>query len=72
MFAIATYRTGVLSRRAALLLAIAPILLIVGGSGGGFRDFLILAGLACFTLGWMALGVLAVRQDRAVVAPRPT
>lgn len=72
MFAIATYRTGVLSRRAALLLAIAPIPLIVGGSGGGFRDVLILAGLACFTLGWMGLGVLAVRQDRAAVAPRPT
>jgi hypothetical protein len=71
MFAIATYRTGVLSRRAALLLAIAPIPLIVGGSGGGVRDVLILAGLACFTLGWMALGVLAVRLDRPAAEPRP-
>jgi len=71
LFAIATYRTGVLSRRAALLLAIAPIPLIAGGSGGGFRDVLILGGLFCFTLAWMALGVLAVRQDRAAVAPRP-
>ena len=71
LFAIATYRTGVLSRPAALLLAIAPIPLLAGGSGGGFRDVLILAGLACFTLGWMTLGVLAVRLDRAAVVERP-
>ena len=70
LFAIATYRTGVLSRRAALLLGIAPILAMAGGSGGGLKDVLILSGLACFTLGWMALGVFAVRRDRAPVASR--
>lgn len=71
LFAIATYRTGVLSRRAALLLAIAPIPLIAGGSGGGFRDVLIYFGLSCFTLAWMALGVQAIRIDRPATEPRP-
>lgn len=71
MFAVATFRTGVLSSRAAALLGVAPIISMAGGSGGGFGDVLILSGLACFTLGWMALGVLAVRQDRAPVAARP-
>ena len=72
LFAIATYITGVLSRRAAALLGIAPVLMIASGNGsGGGGESLILAGLAFFALGWMALGVFAVRQDRAAVAPRP-
>lgn len=72
LFAIATYRTGVLSRRAAALLAVSPILaLAAGGAGGGLRDILILSGLACFTLAWVALGLLAIRLDRTSIAPRP-
>ncbi len=72
LFAIATYRTGVLSRRAAAVLGIAPILSMSGGSGGGFNDVLIMAGLVAFTIGWTALGVLAVRRDRPAMASRPT
>ena len=64
LFAIATYRTATLSRRAAALLGIAPVPLMAGGNGGGFADVLILAGLACFTVAWVALGLLAVRADR--------
>lgn len=71
LFAIATYRAGVLSRRAAALLGIAPILMMAGGSGGGFNDVLIISGLAAFTVGWTALGVLAVRRDRPEVVSRP-
>jgi hypothetical protein len=70
LFAIATYRTGVLSRRAAALLGVAPILAFAGGAGGGFRDILIVSGLICFTLAWVALGVLAIRMDRPATAPR--
>jgi len=57
LFAIATYRTAVLT--------------FAGGSGGGFGDILILSGLICFTLAWMALGVLAIRLDRPATEPRP-
>ena len=66
LFAIATYRTAVLSRRAAGLIAIAPVVALAGGSGGGLADILILGGLSCFALGWMALGAMAIRADRRV------
>lgn len=68
LFAVATYRTAVLSRRAAALLGIAPVFAFAGGSGGGFADILILAGLSCFALGWMALGALAIRADRQALS----
>lgn len=65
LFAIVTYRTGVLSRRASALLLISPLLAFAaGGAGTGLRETLILAALACFTLAWMALGLLAIRRDR--------
>ncbi len=72
LFAIATYRTAVLSRPAAALLGVAPVLAFVGGAGGGLRDILILAALSCFTLAWVALGVQALRVDRPVTELRPT
>lgn len=70
-FAIATIRTAVLSRRAAVLLAVAPVVTFAGGNGDGFGTVLILSGLICFTLAWVALGVLAVRLDRPTSEPRP-
>lgn len=68
LFAVVTYRTAVLSRRAAALLGIAPALTFAGGNGGGLVDVLILAGLASFALGWVALGVLAIRTDSRVAS----
>jgi hypothetical protein len=71
LFAIATYLAAVLSRPAAVVLGAAPLLAIAGGSGEGFAEVLSVAALICFTLGWCALGVQAIRQDRPVNAPRP-
>jgi hypothetical protein len=71
LFAIATVRTGVLSRSAALLLAVAPILAIVGGGDGGSAQVLIAAALIGYTGGWVALGIQAIRLDGAAIAPRP-
>ena len=71
LFAIATYLAAVLSRPAAVLLGAAPLLAIAGGSGEGLSEVVTVAALACFTLGWCALGVQAIRQDQPANAPRP-
>ena len=73
LFAIATYRTAALSRRAALLLGVGSVLTIVAGLGGDriFPPQLLLATLICFVLGWFGLGVQAIRLDRPTTAPRP-
>ena len=76
LFAIATYRTGALSRRAAGLLAAGSAVLlgdIVLGMGFvGIPEFivpaLVLDGLLAFTAGWVALGWTAVRLERPAVA----
>ena len=71
LFAIATYLTAVLSRPAAVLLGVAPVVAFVGGGGGGSGGIVIVIGLLCFALGWFALGVQAIRLDRPANAPRP-
>ncbi len=71
LFAIATFITAVLSRAAAALLGIAMGLAFAAGGGGGSAIIITIGALTCFTLGWMALGVQAVRIDRPGVAPRP-
>ena len=71
LFAIATFLTAVLSRPGAVLLGVAPILAIGGGGGEGSAEVLTVAALICFTLGWCAMGVKAIRLDRAMPAPRP-
>jgi len=54
-----------------VLLGVAPVLsFVAGGASGGFRDILIVSGLICFTLAWVALGILAIRLDRPATAPR--
>lgn len=68
LFAIATYRTGVLSRRAAILLGLGPLMALAGGNGDGLPEVLILAGLVSFGLAWVVLGVLAIRADRPTTA----
>ena len=71
LFAIATYRTAVLSRGAAVLLGVGSVLTIVAGLGWIFPPQLLLATLICFALGWLALGIQAIRLDRPATEPRP-
>ncbi|MDH4141067.1 MAG: hypothetical protein OEV61_00485 [Chloroflexota bacterium] len=59
------------SRPAAVLLGAAPVLAIAAGGGDGLAKVVIVAALVCFTLGWCALGVQAIRLDRPANAPRP-
>ena len=63
LFAIATFRMAVLSRAGALLVGIGSVLTLV--------QPLIAVGLACFALGWFALGIQAIRLDGGAVEPRP-
>ena len=76
LFGIATYRSDVLSRPGAVLLAVGPALgavawvtaLTVTWDLGGL---LMLAAMACFLTGWMVLGVAAIRLDRPAAAANP-
>ena len=74
LFAVATIRSKVLSRAAALLLAVSSLVVIpVGfGIGGGvppeLGQVLMVALLLAFTGGWVALGISALRVDRSVPA----
>jgi hypothetical protein len=72
LFAVATYRTGALSRGAAVLLGAGSVATGIAGFGGNALPpvLLILAAIG-FTVGWFALGLHAVRIDRPVVDARP-
>lgn len=78
IFAVATYRAGVLSRAAAALLgagaAVLVVLMINAASDfplGALTGPIGLFGLIAFPLGWAALGVHAIRIDRPTTAARP-
>jgi hypothetical protein len=65
LFAIATFRTAALSRRAALLLGVSSVATIVSGLGGNtFGPIPLIVTSIGFALAWLALGVYAVRLDR--------
>ena len=71
LFALATWLTRSLSRRASALLGIGALLVVpvlVGVTGGLLPtpagEILVAASLAAFPLGWVALGVSALRIDR--------
>ena len=72
LFAIATYRSAVLSRGAAVLLGVTSILTIGAGLGGNSLGPtpLIVTSIG-FALGWFVLGIDAVRLDRPVSEARP-
>ncbi len=74
LFGIATYRSGVLSRPGAIMIAVGPALgalawiatFTVSWDVGGL---LFLAAMACFLTGWIVLGIAAIRVDqRAAIA----
>ena len=62
LFAVATYRTAVLSRAAAALLGAGSVLPFLGFATNS--EFLLPAAIICFLVGWFALGVQAIRLDR--------
>ena len=67
LFAIATYRTATLSRAGAVLLGIGSILPFFNLN----LQPIYFASIICFLLGWLVLGVQAIRLDRPASAPRP-
>jgi len=70
LFAIATYRTAVLSRGASVLLAAGFVLTLFTIPNPNLQAAAAI-GLAAIALGWFALGVQAVRLDQPAAAPRP-
>jgi hypothetical protein len=69
LFAIATYRTAALSRGAAVLLGVASVVLPVAAlTTLGLFAVVALIG---FALGWVALGIEAIRLDRPATELRP-
>ncbi len=62
LFAVATWRTGVLSRPAALLLGIGSVLPLVSIVIPNI-EFMIVAGIGLYVLGWSGLGIQAIRLD---------
>ncbi len=75
LFALATWLTRSLSRRAAALLGIGAVLVVPAAAGvtGGLlptpmAEVLVLVSVAAFPLGWVALGVSALRIDRPAPA----
>jgi hypothetical protein len=72
LFAIATYRTAALPRSGALLLGIASGLALLSFAGsllfGEWLLALFMLGFLAFPVGWMVLGLQAIRLDRPVMA----
>ena len=72
LFAVATYRTGALPRSGALVLgfgsAIALVSFVVSSTLGGSSDVLFVAGFLAFPVGWVVLGLQAIRIDRPAMA----
>jgi hypothetical protein len=73
LFALATWLTRTLSRRAAALLGIGALLVVpalIGVTGGILPspagEILLLVTIVAFPLGWVALGISALRLDRPV------
>jgi hypothetical protein len=66
LFAVVTYRTAALSRAAAVVLGVGSVLPVFSS---GVQP-LYFTAVACFLLGWFALGVKAIRMDRPTIDPR--
>jgi hypothetical protein len=72
LFALATYRTSALPRSGALLLGITSAISLVSFLGalglGGEAQPILMAGFLAFTMGWIVLGLQAIRLDRPALA----
>ena len=69
LFAVVTYQTRVLSRVGAALIGIG--ILVILGEAVIHVGALIPIGMACFALGWLTLGVQAIRLDQPATAAGP-
>jgi hypothetical protein len=72
VFAIATYRTAALPRTGAVILGISAVISLVGfiaesGLGGAVQP-IFLAAFGSFAIGWVVLGLQAIRLDRPAMA----
>ena len=72
LFAIATYRTAALPRSGALLLGIASTVALLSFAGSfvfvEWLQALFVAGFLAFPLGWVVLGLQAIRLGRPAMA----
>jgi hypothetical protein len=75
LFGVATLRTGVLSRSGAILLAIAPfvwlVAFVVAMGDWALGGWLLLVAVFSFVLGWLILGIQAIRLDQPAIEARP-
>jgi hypothetical protein len=78
LFAVATYRAGVLSRGGSALLVAGSILTVAVMLNAIFQFPLGeltgpigIVGFTAYTLGWVVLGIHAIRLDRPATEPRP-
>jgi hypothetical protein len=71
LFAIATYRTAALPRSGAAILGVTAVISLVSFIGAMGQDMsaqpILVAGFTAFALGWVVLGVQAMRLDHSVV-----
>lgn len=71
VFAIATYRTAALPRSGAVILGVSAVISLAGFVGasslGGTVQPLFLAAFGSFAIGWVVLGLQAIRLDRPVI-----
>jgi hypothetical protein len=76
LFGIATVRSGVLSRTGGVLLALGPVLMaiawfVAAGVDWNIGGLVMLAAVACFMVGWIVLGIAAIRLDRSAAVASP-
>ena len=75
LFGIATFRSGVLSRSGAALLAVGPALgavawILTFTVAWDVGAMVMLGAMACFLAGWIVLGIAAIRLDRPISEAR--
>jgi hypothetical protein len=74
VFAVATYRTAALPRSGAVILGVSAVISLIGfvaasGQGGtGSSEPVFLVAFGAFAIGWIVLGLQAIRLDRPVMA----
>jgi len=72
LFAIATYRTAALPRSGSAVLGVCAVVsivsFVVASSMHGTAAPVVEAGLGAFALGWIVIGLQAIRLDRPVMA----
>jgi len=73
VFAVATYRTAALPRSGAVVLGVSAVIsligFVVGSAQGGTTGPIFVAAFGSFAIGWIVLGVQAVRLDRPRIQP---